>query len=41
VVGFRYNALGYANVLAVVLFVVAISITAVLLRRFRAFTGGS
>jgi multiple sugar transport system permease protein len=41
VVGFRYNAMGYANVLAVVLFVVAISITAVLLRRFRAFTGGA
>ncbi len=41
VVGFRYNALGYANVLAVVLFVVAISITAVLLRRFRTFTGGA
>jgi multiple sugar transport system permease protein len=41
VVGFRYNALGYANVLAVVLFVVAISITALLLRRFRSFTGGA
>ena len=41
VVGFRYNALGYANVLAVVLFIVAIAITAVLLRRFRAFVGGA
>jgi multiple sugar transport system permease protein len=39
VVGFRYNALGYANVLAVVLFVVAIAVTAVLLRRFRTFLG--
>ncbi|NJC71564.1 sugar ABC transporter permease [Planosporangium thailandense] len=32
-VGFRYNALGYANALAVVLFVVAFAATAVLLRR--------
>lgn len=39
VVGFRYGALGYANVLAVVLFVVAITVTAILLRRFRAFLG--
>jgi multiple sugar transport system permease protein len=41
VVGFRYNALGYANVLAVVLFVVAIAVTALLLRRFRSFVGGA
>ena len=40
VVGFRYNALGYANALAVVLFVVAIAVTALLLRRFDAFRGG-
>jgi multiple sugar transport system permease protein len=33
VVGFRYNALGYANALAVVLFVVAFAATTVLLRR--------
>jgi multiple sugar transport system permease protein len=33
VVGFRYNALGYANALAVVLFVVAFSVTLLLLRR--------
>ena len=39
VVGFRYGALGYANVLAVVLFVVAIMVTAILLRRFRTFLG--
>lgn len=39
VVGFRYGALGYANVLAVVLFVVAITVTAILLRRFRTFLG--
>lgn len=39
VVGFRYGALGYANVLAVVLFLVAITITAILLRRFRVFLG--
>jgi multiple sugar transport system permease protein len=37
VVGFRYGALGYANTLAVVLFVVAIAVTGVLLRRFRSF----
>jgi multiple sugar transport system permease protein len=41
VVGFRFNALGYANALAVVLFVVAISVTLVLLRRFNAFVGGA
>jgi multiple sugar transport system permease protein len=33
VVGFRYNALGYANALAVLLFVVALAATVVLLRR--------
>jgi multiple sugar transport system permease protein len=33
VVGFRYNALGYANALAVLLFVVAFIATVVLLRR--------
>jgi multiple sugar transport system permease protein len=41
VVGFRYNAFGYANVLAVVLFVVALSVTVILLRRFRAYTGST
>jgi multiple sugar transport system permease protein len=40
-VGFRYNAFGYANVLAVVLFVVAFAVTLYLLRRFRAFTGST
>jgi len=40
VVGFRYNALGYANALAVVLFVVAFAVTLLLLRRSRAFTQG-
>ena len=40
VVGFRYGALGYANVLAVVLFIVAITVTALMLRRFRTFVGG-
>jgi multiple sugar transport system permease protein len=38
-VGFRYNALGYANAMAVALFVVAFAITLVLLRRSRAFSG--
>jgi len=37
VAGFRYHLLGYASVLSVVLFVVAFSITLVLLRRFRTF----
>ncbi|GAA4467485.1 carbohydrate ABC transporter permease [Phytohabitans houttuyneae] len=37
VVGFRYGALGYANTLAVVLFVVAAAVTVVMLRRFRSF----
>jgi multiple sugar transport system permease protein len=40
VVGFRYNAMGYANALAIVLFVVAFSVTAVMLRRSRALLGG-
>ena len=35
-VGFRYNAFGYANALAVLLFVVAFAVTLVLLRRSRA-----
>jgi multiple sugar transport system permease protein len=39
VVGFRYNALGYANALAVVLFAVALAVTVVLLRRSKAFSG--
>lgn len=39
--GFRYYDMGYANALAVVLFVVAFGVTLVLLRRFRAFTGGA
>ena len=34
-VGFRYNAFGYANALAVLLFVVAFAVTLVLLRRAR------
>ena len=33
VVGFRYNALGYANALAVLLFVVAFAVTLLMLRR--------
>jgi multiple sugar transport system permease protein len=41
VVGFRFNVLGYANVLAVLLFVVSMTVTLVLLRRFRAFAGGA
>jgi multiple sugar transport system permease protein len=41
VVGFRYGALGYANALAVVLFIVATIVTVILLRRFRAFTGSA
>jgi multiple sugar transport system permease protein len=39
VVGFRYNALGYANALAVVLFAVALAVTVILLRRSKAFSG--
>ena len=38
-VGFRYNALGYANAMAVALFVVALAVTVILLRRSRAFSG--
>ncbi|AEV83050.1 sugar ABC transporter permease [Actinoplanes sp. SE50] len=38
-VGFRYSALGYANALAIALFVVALAITVVLLRRAKAFSG--
>jgi multiple sugar transport system permease protein len=37
-VGFRYHALGYANALAVALFLVALSITVILLRRAKAFS---
>jgi multiple sugar transport system permease protein len=33
VVGFQYNALGYANALAIVLFVVAFGATTVMLRK--------
>lgn len=38
--GFRYFDMGYANAMAVVLFVVAFAATLVLLRKFRAFMGG-
>jgi multiple sugar transport system permease protein len=38
-VGFRYNALGYANALAIALFVVAFAVTVILLRRAKAFSG--
>jgi multiple sugar transport system permease protein len=38
-VGFRYSALGYANALAIGLFVVALAVTLILLRRARAFSG--
>jgi multiple sugar transport system permease protein len=37
--GFRYNALGYANALAIALFVVALAVTVILLRRAKAFSG--
>ncbi|BCJ53686.1 sugar ABC transporter permease [Actinoplanes sp. NBRC 14428] len=37
--GFRYNALGYANAMAVALFVVALAVTVILLRRSKAFSG--
>lgn len=40
-VGFRYDLLGYANALAVVLFVVALLATVVMLRRSRALLGES
>ncbi|MGH3713064.1 MAG: carbohydrate ABC transporter permease [Micromonosporaceae bacterium] len=39
--GFRYYDMGYANALAVVLFVVAFAVTAVLLRRSKAFLDGA
>jgi multiple sugar transport system permease protein len=39
--GFRYYDMGYANALAVMLFVVAFAVTLVLLRRFRAFVGAN
>jgi len=39
VVGFRYNALGYANAMAVALFVVAFAVTVFLLRRSKTFSG--
>jgi multiple sugar transport system permease protein len=39
VVGFRYDLLGYANALAVVLFVVALLATVIMLRRSRALLG--
>jgi len=38
-VGFRYNALGYANAMAIALFVVALAVTVLLLRRAKAFSG--
>jgi len=38
-VGFRYNALGYANAMAIALFVVALAVTVILLRRSKAFSG--
>jgi multiple sugar transport system permease protein len=38
-VGFRYNALGYANAMAIALFVVALGVTVILLRRAKAFSG--
>jgi multiple sugar transport system permease protein len=38
-VGFRYNALGYANALAIVLFLVALAVTVILMRRAKAFSG--
>ena len=41
VAGFRYYDMGYANALAVVLFVVAFAVTLVLLRRSRAFVNGA
>jgi multiple sugar transport system permease protein len=40
VVGFQYNAMGYANALAIVLFVVAFGVTALMLRRSRALWEG-
>lgn len=40
VVGFRYNAMGYANALAIVLFLFAFAVTALMLRRSRGLLGG-
>jgi multiple sugar transport system permease protein len=40
VMGFRYYDMGYANALAVMLFVVSFGVTLLLLRKFRAFMGG-
>ncbi|MGH3647129.1 MAG: carbohydrate ABC transporter permease [Micromonosporaceae bacterium] len=39
--GFRYYDMGYANALAVILFLVAFAVTAVLLRRSKAFVDGA
>jgi len=39
VMGFRYNLLGYANTMAIVLFVAAFGVTLILLRRSKAFAG--
>ena len=41
VVGFRYDLLGYANAMAVVLFVVAFAVTVVMLRRSRELLGST
>ena len=38
-VGFSYSALGYANAMAVALFVVALAVTVILLKRSKAFAG--
>ena len=38
-VGFRYSALGYANALAIALFLVAFAVTVILMRRAKAFSG--
>ncbi|MEV6631866.1 sugar ABC transporter permease [Actinoplanes sp. NPDC051470] len=38
-VGFQYGALGYANAMAIALFVVALGVTVFLLRRSKAFAG--
>ncbi|HKE65097.1 MAG TPA: sugar ABC transporter permease, partial [Micromonosporaceae bacterium] len=39
--GFSQNLLGYANALAIVLFIVTLAVLAVLLRRARSFTEGA
>lgn len=39
-IGFSNNLFGAANVMAVLLFIVSMTATVILLRRFRAFTGG-